>query len=120
MRQTWLPIFVLLVTAVTISSCSPGLPAIQGLELDTSPSGLGPLAAQVSVQTDRPTTVVLELDDGERNWSVEPDLARSTRHVVPILGLRPELMHTIRVVVTDENGRTSRSQPLVFTTDPLP
>lgn len=90
------------------------------MELDARPSQSVPLAAQVTFTTDRPTTVVLEFDDGERRWAVDTGQPATTTHVVPVLGMRPDRTHGIRVIVTDQDERTATSDALEVTTDPLP
>ena len=95
-------------------------PTILELELDPRPSQRVPLAAQVTFTTDRPATVGLEFDDGQRRWTVDIGQPATVDHVVPILGMRPGRTHTVRVVVTDEDGRTSTSEGLEISTDPLP
>ena len=108
-----------LITALS-AACSSPPPVIRGMELDLTPSEAVPLAAQVRFQTDRPTRVGLEFDDGERRWSVDTGVPVGTYHVVPILGMRPDRTHTVRVVATDEDGGTVMWPPLEITTEPLP
>ena len=111
----------LLVTIAVLSGgCSPSPPEIQGLEVNPKPSDSVPLAAQVTFTTRRPTTVALEFDDGERRWAVDTGQSATTSHVVPILGMRPDRTHLIRVVVTDEDGGTNTSEAFEVTTGPLP
>ncbi len=112
--------FILLVITLLSAACSSSPPLIQGIELDPKPSEAVPLAAVVAFQTDRPTTVALEFDDGERNWVADTKVPAAMNHVVPILGMRPGRTHTIRVVVTDEDGVSASSEPLEVTTDALP
>lgn len=106
--------------AVLSAGCGVSPPEIQGMELDPRPSETVPLAAQVRFGTDRPTTVALEFDDGERGWTVDVRAPATTNHVVPILGMRPGRTHRVRVIVTGETGGTSASGPFEVTTDPLP
>ena len=101
-------------------SCGSSPPLIRGIELTMTPNPRVPLASQVALSTDRPTTVELEFDDGERRWRVDPGLAYSTDHVVPILGVRPDRQYQFRVVVRDANGATASTEALTLTTDPLP
>jgi len=119
-RHVCMWVVVVATTMVFEVGCSASPPAIQGLELDPRPSEYVPLAAQVTFTTDRPTTVTLEFDDGQRRWTVDIGQAATLDHVVPILGMRPGRTHDIRVIVTDEDGGTSTSEGLVVTTDPLP
>ena len=117
--KNWLfPILISVIALTTTCSSSP--PAIRGMVLDPRPSETVPLAAQVTFETDRPTSVSLEFDDGERNWRVDTGTRSATNHVVPILGMRPDRTHQVVVVVTDENGLSASSEPLEITTDPLP
>ena len=106
--------------AVVSSGCRMSPPEIQDMKLDLRPSETVPLAAEATFRTDRPTTVTLEFDDGQLSWAVDIGEAAKLSHVVPILGLRPDRTHMVRVVVADENGRTSTSEILNITTDPLP
>ena len=111
---------VLAAIAALSVGCGPSPPQIEGIELDPRPSDRVPLAAEVTFSTSRPTTVTLEFDDGERRWVADVGDAATTDHVVPILGMRPGRTHVVRVVVTDEHGATSTSEPFQVTTDRLP
>ncbi|MBM64398.1 MAG: hypothetical protein CL484_15735 [Acidobacteria bacterium] len=102
------------------SACGTPPPEIQDLVLDRRPSESVPLAAQVMFQTDRQTTVSLEIDDGRLSWNVDTGQPAAFDHAVPVLGLRPDRTHIVRVVVTDNNGLTSTSDALEVVTDPLP
>ena len=120
MSSRYLSFVSLAVITVLSTACGAPPPVIQGMELDSAPSEAVPLAAQVTFETNRPTTVGLEFDDGESRWSVDTRVPAGTDHVVPILGMRPDRTHTVRVVVTDEDGGTARSEPMEITTEPLP
>ncbi len=120
MHSKYFSLVSLIVIAALNTACSSPPPVIQGMELDPTPSEAVPLAALVAFQTDRPTTVDLEFDDGQRTWRVDARVASSTNHFVPILGMRPGRNHTVRVVITDEEGATAISEPLEITTEPLP
>ena len=110
-----------LVAVIVLSAgCSVPPPDIQGMEVDPRPSERVPLAAQVTFETSRPATVALEFDDGARRWTAGTGDRARTDHVVPILGMRPDRTHVIRIVVTDEHGVTNTSEPFEVTTDPLP
>ena len=117
-RLVWFAVF--LAIPFLLTSCGSSPPLIRGLELTMTPNTRVPLASQIALSTDRPTTVDVEFDDGERTWRVETGLAYSMDHVVPILGMRPGRQHQVRLVVRDESGLTASTQPLTLTTDPLP
>ena len=114
-------VFAVLAVVVALgTACSSPPLEIQGVELDSRPSESVPLAAQVTFETTRPTTVALEFDDGDRSWTSDIGFPSRTHHVVPILGMRPDRTHRLRVVVTDQEGRTATSEELEITTGPLP
>ncbi len=111
---------VLVVIGALSAGCRASPPEIEDFELDPRPNDRVPLAAQITFRTNRPTTVALEFDDGERRWTVDIGGGATTNHVVPILGMRPDRTHVVRAVVTGENGVTNASEPFEVTTDPLP
>ena len=112
-------VFLLVIGALS-AGCRTSPPEIEDIALDPRPNDRVPLAAQIAFRTNRPTTVALEFDDGERSWTVDIGSGATTNHVVPVLGMRPDRTHVVRVVVADENGVTSTSEPFEVTTDPLP
>ena len=120
MRSQCLSFAFLVVVVALGTACSPSPLVILELELDTRPSEAVPLGAQVTFETNRPTTVVLEFDDGDRNWTSDVGLPPETRHLVPILGMRPDRTHRVRVLVTDQDGFTATSDLLEVTPGPLP
>ena len=111
---------VLAVAAALSAGCRASPPEIEDIELDPRPHERVPLAAQITLRTNRPTTVALEFDDGEQLWTVDLRDPAAVQHIVPILGMRPDRTHRIRVIVTDERGGTTASEPFEVTTDPLP
>ena len=84
------------------------------------PSEHTPLAALLTFSTDEAGRVSLEIADGERTWRVTPADEYRTDHEVPVLGLRPDRSHLVKVVVSDEAGNTSSAPPVAIQTDPLP
>ena len=99
---------VLVVIGALNAGCRASPPEIEDFDLDPRPNDRVPLAAQIAFRTNRPTTVALEFDDGERSWTVEIGGGATTNHVVPILGMRPDRTHVVRAVVTGEHGGTKR------------
>ena len=99
--------------AITVPSveCGASPPEIQRMELDPRPSERVPLAAQVRFRSDHPTTVALEFDDGERGWSVDVLDPATTNHVVPILGMRSDRTHLVRIIVTTSPETQARLSP---------
>jgi hypothetical protein len=64
-------------------SCTSSSPTIQQIDVDLDPSDSIPLSAEVTLQTDRSTTVALEFVQGDRSWKVDTNLPAGTEHVVP-------------------------------------
>ena len=95
-------------------------PAIEGVTLIGNPNPTVPLAAILSVATDVPTRLTLNVDDGERSWSVTPEEAMTTEHELPVLGLRAGRTHTITATVEDGTGLSSETDAQTFVTPPLP
>ena len=118
MRRRIRELVALLAVVPLLACASP--PIIRGIELDRRPSATVPLAVQLSLITDRPTSVVLEIDDGSGFRLVDPGSPPATEHIVPVLGMRPGTRHTVTVIVSDENGATASSLPLQIDTPPLP
>jgi len=95
-------------------------PTIARASLVGNPNPTVPLAAIMSVTTDTPTRLTLNIDDGERRWSVTPSQAMSTSHEVPVLGMRAGRTHTITATLEDASGRTAETSAQTFETPPLP
>ncbi|GAB4142395.1 MAG: hypothetical protein Fur0037_09600 [Planctomycetota bacterium] len=81
-----------------------------------------PLAMVLSLETNVPTRVELRISDPDRSWNVVAEKDFATNHPsVPVIGMRPGLLHRVEVLVRDENGNAAVwPQPLEFTTPPLP
>lgn len=95
-------------------------PSVESVTLVGNPNPTVPLAAILSVVTDVPTRLTINLDDGERSWSVTPSDEMSTDHEVPVLGMRPDRTHTITATLEDEGGLAAETAAQTFTTPPLP
>ncbi|MEC7583864.1 MAG: aryl-sulfate sulfotransferase [Planctomycetota bacterium] len=89
--------------------------------LEPNPEPTVPLAAVLTLETDRPTQVELGFDDGIRQWEVVIGGYSEVHERIPVLGMRPGLTHQITVVVRDEDGQaTDAPTTLEFTTPDLP
>lgn len=86
-----------------------------------NPNPKVPLAAVVSFSADEPVTTVLEVSDGERTRTVTFGDQLPPERGLPVLWMRPDTRHEIRVTIRDAAGNeTLCSEPLVFSTPPLP
>ena len=97
-----------------------GGPVLSDVSLAPNPNPTVPQAAILSLATDRPAQLTINFDDGERRWSVTPNDEFTTRHEVPVIGMRAGREHTITAVLADGAGNETLSEPLRFETPPLP
>ena len=97
-----------------------GGPSVESATLVGNPNPTVPLAAILSVTTDVPTRLTINIDDGERSWSVTPDEAMAMSHEVPVLGLRAGRTHTITTTLENADGMAAETVTLSVTTPPLP
>ena len=73
MRRRIRELVALLAVVPLLAACVSSPPIIRGIELDRRPSATVPLAAQLTFVTDRPTSVVLEIDDGSGLWLIDDE-----------------------------------------------
>ena len=95
-------------------------PSINSISLIQNPNPTVPLAAILNVSSSEPTTLSINIDDGEKSWSVNPNNIMQSDHEVPVLGMRSDRMHTITASLTNADGNSITSEELFFETPPLP
>ena len=84
-----------------------------------------PLVGAIEFETERPTHLRVELDDGARRWVVD-FAGAETAHKHPLLGLRPDRQHRVTLALEDEAGAPlawpegAAGPVLVGVTAPLP
>jgi arylsulfate sulfotransferase len=107
---------------VTVKATVPP-PAIKYLAAPTlnhNPNPDAPLVGILNVQSDRPTRVVLDVTAGTDSWSI-PLNDYQTLRSGPVVGFRPNSVHTVRVTLVDQSGTTGKyPTSLSYTTGPLP
>ena len=106
-------------TTETMAPAETG-PTIASASLVGNPNPSVPLAAIMRVTTDSPTRLTLNIDDGERRWSVTPSDEMTTSHEVPVLGLRAGRAHTVTATLEGANGHSAETSAQTFETPPLP
>ena len=99
--------------------CGDRTPPVSEVEV-SAPSEHTPLAALLTLSTDEPARVTLEITDGHDSVVVEPEARFAMMHRVPVLGLRPERTYEVTATLTDQVGNSSATDPVTITTDPLP
>jgi len=95
-------------------------PVLSNVSLIGNPNPTVPLAAILSLTTDEPSELTLNINDGDRSWSVTPNDEMATQHEVPVIGLRAGRVHTITASLQDADGNETLSEGLTFETPPLP
>ncbi len=108
--------------ADTLSQVDTTPPAITTApSLIPNPNTAVPLVATITLTTNEPTQIALTIADGTRLWTVLAEPVFKTVHRVLVLGVRPNLVHTIRVTARDQAGNiTTWPAVLTFVTPPLP
>ncbi len=121
-RWIIIAISCLLITGCAIdrifSDPTPVITVAPDVELD--PNLNTPLAALLTLSTNIPTRINLEITSNKKSWTV--DLKKlAIVHEIPVLGFRPDTTHTIQVhAISDAGDRTTFKELLTVTTDPLP
>jgi len=102
----------------TASTSAPIFTVTPVVELD--PNLTTPLAGLLTLTTDAPTRINIEISSEKNSWSVTPRLF-SHSHSIPILGLRPDTTHKLKIQATTVAGiTTTYKKQLIVTTEPLP
>jgi arylsulfate sulfotransferase len=84
-----------------------------------NPNPAVPLAAVVTFSTNEPAMTGIELNGSGLIRRVETQATRT--HVIPVVGMTAETLHTIRITLTDAAGNVNNAAArLEYTTPPLP
>lgn len=95
------------------------LPMIVNVDITENPNCV--LSAYLEVETDVPTTIVVEMGaTGEEQLALPFTSPLGTSHEIPILGMRAETEHAFTITVTAEGGGEATDDTLRFTTNALP
>jgi arylsulfate sulfotransferase len=88
--------------------------------LDMAPNPSTPLAGILRVETSTPSRIEVAMNDGASDWTISFD-ELATAHELPVLGFRPDRLHTLEVTaISAEGARTTAVTPLEAVTSPLP
>ena len=122
MRQTpnrWAPpLQLILVAAVCLSACSSGKVDLEAVFIP-NPSGRVPLAASIEFRIDQTFSATLTVSDGVNELSHEFGDLSAGDHSLPVLGMRPDREHSIKLETKTADGKQS-VQTFTHTTPPLP
>ncbi|MEM7558181.1 MAG: aryl-sulfate sulfotransferase N-terminal domain-containing protein, partial [Planctomycetota bacterium] len=86
-----------------------------------NPIQRAPLIAIAEFECSEKVLATVLVTDGTNSWEQPPTTSAKEKHSIAVMGLRPGRKHQIqvRVQVPGETG-TETSDPMEFTTDPLP
>ncbi len=93
---------------------------VSDVSLVQNPNPAAPMAAILSATSSVPTRLTLNFNDGERAWSLSPSDAMSTRHEVPVVGMRAGITHTITATLEAADGQTVETDAMTFDVPDLP
>lgn len=99
------------------------LALVEDPELILDPTGTTPLAARLTLVSNTPSTVTVEVNGGDEGpWSLGFD-EPAAAHVLPLLGFRADTSYQLTVTLTgadDSSDILELAGPLLLVTDPLP
>ena len=114
--RSMLPALVLL-----LSSCGSG-PSFTTLpDVAANPNPKVSQAAVLKFAADQPVHTTIQVSDGTNQWELNYDDTKDPAEGLPVIGMRPERRHEIRVSIRGAEGKeTAAPETLEFTTPPLP
>ncbi|MBD3274824.1 MAG: hypothetical protein GF372_05905, partial [Candidatus Marinimicrobia bacterium] len=90
-------------------------------EIEANPNNAAPLAAILTFETNETVSTHLHLSDGEHEWQLTYDTTFHPSDGIPVVGMRPDRNHTIRIFLQDQDGNLQElAKELTFQTPPLP
>ena len=114
-------ILAILAAATGLAPAANGTEFTAEPELTKNPNDRVPLAAVLRFSTDEPVTTTIRVSDGNHRRKLTYGAGRDPEEGLPVVGMRPDRRHTIRVAIRGEDGKSTRyPEKLTFTTPPLP
>ena len=113
-------LFFLALLPLLLTACSQSGPTIGDVSLVQNPNPTVPLAAVLSLSTDQSVSLTINIDDGDRQWTIAPSSELSTEFEVPVIGMRAARSHTITATVTNAGGRSTTSAAMTLDTPAMP
>ncbi len=120
--KRWTGWAIAAIAAITLIACGGAGPQfIAEPRVAANPNPQAPLAAVLTFAADRPVATTIRVSDGTHAWELRYDASHDPAEGLPVVGMRPERRHEIRVRIEDEAGRSAEAPaPLEFTTPALP
>ncbi len=89
--------------------------------IEANPNPQVPLAAVIRFSADRPVGTAITVHDTIHRFELHYDASHRPEEGLPVVGMRPNRRHEIRVTIRDASGKeTTAGEVLEFTTPPLP
>ena len=111
----------LLAFAMVSGACSQSPSFVAGPVLEPNPNPAVPLAAVLEFEASAPVTALIEVTDGEHKWQLEYGPEHDPSAGLPVVGMRPDRRHEIRVAIRLAAGaEVSSPTVLEFQTPALP
>jgi len=100
-----------LLIAITLVASNASSANALDIDLIANPSGHVPLAAALRFQSEVDLQASLEITDGTHTWSAEfgSEIRTGDSYEVPVVGMRPDRDHTIRLQLTGADTAIERT-----------
>ena len=85
--------------------------------ISENPNPKVPLAAVLQFEASEPVETTIQVSDGEHEWNLKFDETHDSTEGLPVIGMRPDRTHSIKVIIRDADGNEiSTQESLEFTT----
>ena len=112
---------VALPCGVSAQNAADALTFTSAPSIEQNPNPAVPLAAVLSFDSRGAVATRVDFADAERTWSVDFDRVPGEGEILPILGMRPDRRHEIRVTIFASAGESLQWDGVLdYTTPPLP
>ena len=106
---------------VFAGACSQPPSFSVGPVLESNPNPAAPLAAVLKFEATDSVTALIDVTDGDHAWQLEYGHEHDPSAGLPVVGMRPDRKHEVRVSIRSADGaKVSSPDVLEFQTPPLP
>ncbi len=118
-KETMLKSVVLLAAVIVSASCSQPPSFLAGPVLKSNPNPAVPLAAVLEFEASAPVTALIDVTDGDHEWQLEYGPEHDPSAGLPVVGMRPDRRHEVRVSIRSGNGTPVLSPDVLEFQTPL-
>ena len=105
---------------VLLAGCSQPPQLVGEAKLVLNPSGHAPLSGLLIFTSDQPARATLTIGDGENSITATPSHEFAIEHELMVLGLRPDRINSIELLIENQSGQAGVPLTLQVETEPLP